>query len=208
MEDAVMKPSRWFLPAEPDVIGLLRDQVAVTVTGIDAFAAWAAGDAAASDTVRATEHRADAAKREVLGALRSAFVTPIEPEDLFAISRGVDWILNHAKDALRESEVMDCPPDAALADMAVCIAESVRRLAEAIERLGVRGDGAMPAADAAIKAERRLEKRYRDAMAALLENDDVREVTARRELYRRCSRIGETAVDVAERVIYAVVKES
>lgn len=31
---------------------------------------------------------------------------------------------------------------------------------------------------------------------------------ARRELYRRCSRIGETVVDVAERVIYAVMKQS
>jgi hypothetical protein len=31
---------------------------------------------------------------------------------------------------------------------------------------------------------------------------------SRRELYRRCARIGETVVDVAERVIYAVVKES
>ena len=30
----------------------------------------------------------------------------------------------------------------------------------------------------------------------------------RRELYRRGSRIGETVVDVAERVLYAVVKES
>jgi hypothetical protein len=45
-------------------------------------------------------------------------------------------------------------------------------------------------------------------MAALLEIDDLREVTARRELYRRCARIGEGAVEVAERVIYAVVKES
>jgi hypothetical protein len=45
-------------------------------------------------------------------------------------------------------------------------------------------------------------------MAALLEVDDLRDVTARRELYRRCSRIGEGAVEVAERVVYAVVKES
>jgi hypothetical protein len=45
-------------------------------------------------------------------------------------------------------------------------------------------------------------------MAALLELDDLCTVIARRELYRRCSRIGEGVVDVAERVIYAVVKES
>jgi hypothetical protein len=67
-------------------------------------------------------------------------------------------------------------------------------------------DGAR--ADAAIKAERRLERAYRAAMGALLEIDDLREVMARRELYRRCSRIGEGAAEVAERVFYAVVKEN
>ncbi len=45
-------------------------------------------------------------------------------------------------------------------------------------------------------------------MAALLEIEDMRERISRRELYRRCSRIGETVIDVAERVVYAVVKES
>lgn len=203
-----MKRSRWFLPAEPDVLRLLRAQLAVTAQGTDAFAAWAAGDAGASATVRAAEHRADAAKRELLRALRDAFVTPIEPEDLFAISRGIDRILNHAKDTVREAEVMACPPDAALADMAARVAEAVHHLAEAIPHLGERDGEATAAADAAIKSERRLEKAYREAMAALLEDSDLRTVTARRELYRRCSRIGETAADVAERIVYTVVKES
>ena len=78
----------------------------------------------------------------------------------------------------------------------------------AIGRLGREGDLASEAADAAIKCDRQLEHVYRVAMAALLEIDDLREVTARRELYRRCSRMGETVVDVAERIQYAVVKES
>ena len=45
-------------------------------------------------------------------------------------------------------------------------------------------------------------------LAALLEVDDLREVTARRELYRRCSRLGEMVVEVAERVVYAEFKQS
>ena len=53
-----------------------------------------------------------------------------------------------------------------------------------------------------------LEHAYYDGMAALLEVEDRTERIARRELYRRCSRIGETVVDVAERVVYAVVKQS
>ena len=45
-------------------------------------------------------------------------------------------------------------------------------------------------------------------MAALLETDDLREEIARRELYRRCSRIGDTVVDVAERIGYATIKQT
>jgi uncharacterized protein Yka (UPF0111/DUF47 family) len=208
MEVGGVRCRRWFLPETPDVLGLLERQLAVTVEGMDAFAAWAAGDAGAADTVRAREHGADAAKRELLDALRAAFVTPLEPEDVFAISRGIDWALNHAKDTINEAEVMACPPDAALAEMIALLAEAVRHIDEAVSQLK-RADGdATKPAEAAIKAERNHERAYRAGMAALLEIDDLREVTARRELYRRCSRIGEGAVDVAERIIYAVVKES
>jgi uncharacterized protein Yka (UPF0111/DUF47 family) len=207
MEVAGVSRERWFLPETPDVLGLLRAQLDVTVEGMDAFAAWAGGDADAADRVRACEHRADDAKREVREALRAAFVTDLEPEDVFALSRGIDWMLNHAKDTINESEVMACPPDDALAKMTRLLAEAMRHIAEAVARLGGKEDAIEPA-DAAIKAERRLERAYRAGMGALLQIDDLRVVTARRELYRRCSRIGEGAVDVAERVIYAVVKES
>jgi uncharacterized protein len=208
VEVADVRRRRWFLPESTDALALLRGQLAAIVEGMDAFAAWAAGDPAAADTVRACEHRADDAKRELREALRAAFVTPLEPEDLFALSRGADWMLNHAKDTINEAEVMDCPPDEALAKMTALLAESVHHIDEAVARLADHDGDATAPADAAIKAERKLERAYRAAMAALLEIDDLRTVIARRELYRRCSRIGEGAADVAERVVYAVVKEA
>ena len=200
--------TRWFLPNSPDVLGLLRRQVAVTIEGVDAFAAWAAGDAAAAQVVRDAEHRGDAAKWELLGALREAFVTPLEPEDVFALSRGVDWILNYARDLVTESEVMHCPPDPGIAEMAAMLGEAVVHIDEAIAHLGSEGGDATAPAQEAIRAERRLEGAYYRGMANLLEVKDMRERIARRELYRRCSRIGEMVIDVAERVVYAVMKES
>lgn len=77
-----MTHKRWFLPETPDVLGMLRRQMAVTIDGVDAFARWAAGDAAAGQAVRDAERQGDDAKRDLLSALREAFVTPIEPEDL------------------------------------------------------------------------------------------------------------------------------
>lgn len=203
-----MKPRRWFLPSAPDVLGLLREQVAVTREGIDAFARWAAGDAEAAGAVRAAEPRGDEAKRDVRSALRAAFVVPLEPEDVFALSRGVDWILNHARDVVNESEVMACPPDQGIAEMAALLAEAVREIGEAISHLDADSDRATAAADAAIKTERRLERAYYEGMAALLEVEDMRERISRRELYRRLDGIGDTVVDVAERIVYAVVKQS
>lgn len=199
---------RWLFPETPDVIGLLRRQLAVTIDGLDAFVAWADGEAVAEGRVRECEHRADDLKRELHRTLREAFVTPLEPEDLFALSRGLDRILNEAKDTVRESDVMACPPDEALSAMAQLVASGVRELDAAIAGLEPGAHGTTSAAERAIKAARRMERVYRRAMGELLALDDLREVIARREIYRRGSRIADAVIDVAERVLYATVKEA
>lgn len=203
-----MTRQHWFLPETPDVLGLLRGQVAVTIEGLDAFRAWAGGDPAAADAVRDAERRGDAAKRTLLSALRAAFVTPLEPEDVFALSRGVDRLLNHARDLINESEAMACPPDARIAEMAALIGDALREIDGAVACLTDDADRATEAADSAITHEHRLEHVYYEGMAALLEVTDRNERIARRELYRSCSRLGETVVDIADRVVYAVMKQS
>jgi uncharacterized protein len=199
---------RWFLPEIPDVLGLLRAQVAVTIEGLDAFARWAGGDLPAAEEVRDAEHRGDTAKRALLGALRAALVTPLEPEDVFALSRGADWILDYARDLISESEAMACAPDAVIAEMARLLGEAVRHIDRALVHLDHDGDAATEAADAAIKAERELERKYYTGMAALLGVENRTERISRRELYRRCARIGDMVIDVSERVVYAVLKQS
>jgi uncharacterized protein Yka (UPF0111/DUF47 family) len=198
----------WFLPHTPDVLALLRRQLAVTIEGLDAFREWAAGDTAAERRVRDCEHQADVAKRDVHRALREAFVTPLEPEDLFALSTGIDRLINQAKDTVRESEVMACAPDQPLDEIAALLATAARELDTAVAALAGHGPGATAGAERAIKAARRIERVYRAAMDELLTVDDLREVMSRRELYRRGARIGDSVVDVAERVLYAIVKEA
>jgi uncharacterized protein Yka (UPF0111/DUF47 family) len=210
----------WLLPSEPDVLGGLRRQMAITVSGMEAFAAWASGEADAAERVRRTEHEADEAKRAVRTALRDAFITPIGPEDIFILSQLLDKVLNASKDVVREAEVMDMAPDEPMAEMAQLLLEGTKHLSRAFEAIAVHGGKddhrtATGAADDATKSARRMEKVYRRAMSGLLRldssgplgHDHVREIIGRREFYRRLSRIAGTLVDVADRVWYAAVKE-
>ena len=203
-----MKVQRWFLPDSPDLIGMLRLQLGVTTEGVDALVEWARGDESKAAVIRSLEHRGDEHKRVLEAALTTAFTTPLEPQDLYSLSRNIDWILNFCKDLVRESEVMDCPPDLPLAEMCVALAQAVHLVAEAVGLLGADPDAATEKANEALRAQRQIERVYRDAMASLVGVQDLREVMSRRELYRRVPRIGEVVVDVAERVWYAVVKEA
>jgi len=204
----VTRPGRWFLPETPDVLGMLREQTAVTARGLDAFAEWALGDEEGAELVRRLEHEADKHKRTLRGALKTAFSTPVEPEDLFELSRGIDSVLNGAKDAVREAEVMALRPDAALAEMAGLLAEGVHEVERAVGALAGDGDTATDSADAAIKSQRRLERIYRVASAALLDEEDLRLAGGKHELYRRVLHLSDQVVDVAERVWFVVVKEA
>ena len=205
------KRGRWFLPESPDVIGMLQRQAEVTASGMRAFAAWAAGDESRAPEVRAAEHECDDLRRQLVDAVRDAFTTPLEPEDLFQLSRDLDKVINGAKDTVRESEAMQFPPDAASAEMAVLLAEGVDHLSEAFGRLDGRRDRhglATEAADAAVKSQRQLERVYRRAMGELLEVSDIRIVLGSRELYRRMTTMSDDVVSVADRIWYSRVKES
>jgi uncharacterized protein len=203
----VTRNRSWFLPTSPDVLGMLGGQTAVTIEGMEALVAWTHGDPEAATRLRDCEHRADAHKAELREALTVAFTTPLEPEDLFELSRGLDRMLNGAKNAVREAEVMETAPDEAIGEMAAELAEGTRLLAAAIATLG--GDEAQEATTLASRAARsqsRFEKIYRGAMSALIAADDLREVAAKRELYRRLSRAGDDLREVAERIWYSVLK--
>lgn len=198
---------RWFLPENPDVLGLLNEQVTVTLRGLDAFVEWSAGDAAAEQTVRETEHEADRARRALMTEVLAAFSPPLEPEDIYELSERLDAVLNGAKNTVREAALMNMPPDPPCAEMAVSIRDGVGHIAAAFAALVSDAALATTEADAAIKCVRGVEHTYRLAMSTLLAVEDTREVTGRREMYRRYARLGEALESVAERVWYSVIKK-
>lgn len=203
-----MSRNYWFLPQSADVLGMLSEQAKITVEGMEELAAWADGEAAAAERLRKLEHKADKRKRKLREALSEAFSTPLEPEDIFDLSSGLDEILDSAKNVVGEAEAMHTGPNPATAEMATQLVEGTSRLAAALAMFaGDDREGATHEADRAVKDQRHLQHSYRRAMSDLIDVQDMREIAARRELYRRLARTGDNIVRVAERVWYSVLKE-
>jgi uncharacterized protein Yka (UPF0111/DUF47 family) len=199
---------RWFLPESPDLLGLLARQGDVAVKGMDALCAWSKGDPSQAGIIPALHHEGDLAGRAVLTAVKRTFVTPVSPEDIYELSERLDGVLNEGKNLVREAELVQIKPDPPMAEMADLLALGVRDLVQAFPLLASDPDRATGCADAAVHRQRSFEHLYRRSMSALLDNDDLREVSARRELYQRYARIGERIEGVAHRIWYAVVKEA
>jgi uncharacterized protein Yka (UPF0111/DUF47 family) len=202
-----MRPLHWFTPQTLDLLGMLDAQATVTLEGIESLVAWSQGDADAARRLLDAETRADEHKRQLRAALSQAFVTPLEPEDIFELSRLLDQVVTSAKNTVGEAELMHASPDEAMAMMASELVAGTRQLASAFHALACSDHAvATGAADAAVASERAVKRAYRTAMSALVDVPDLREVASKRELYRRLARTGDHLVDTAERVWYAVLK--
>ncbi len=90
--------------------------------------------------------------------------------------------------------------------MADAILAAHRHVVAPFGSLAADADRATRESDAVVHAIRDVERAYRRAMSDPLDNDDLREVMGRRELYRRYARAADAVEAVAERIWYAVVK--
>jgi uncharacterized protein Yka (UPF0111/DUF47 family) len=196
-----------FLPAVPDVLTLLLAQGELCVTGMDAFAAWSHdGGAETAGAVRSARDEVYDARRELLAALQVALSTPVDQEDLYTLSERLDRILEVAMHAVREAEVLGWTPDAHAGTMGDRLAEGTRALHAGFGLLVKDLEEAGRQADAASHAVHHVERDYREAMAQLLQVDDLRVVLAGQDLYRRYLVVADAIVRVADRLWYVVLR--
>jgi uncharacterized protein Yka (UPF0111/DUF47 family) len=202
----VSEKTLWFLPRQPDILGLLDRHAAVTADGVAALARWSeTGAGADAQAVRDAEHEADDLRRELLEALTTALATPIDQEDAYALSERIDEVIDCAKDVVRLAEALQWQPDVYGARMAARAAEAASELHAGVAHL-VSRDRSGEHAERTIKAARRVEHELLEGLAALSRDGDAFDRSVTLELYRAYSAIGEAILRVADRTWYAVLK--
>jgi uncharacterized protein len=164
------------------------------------------GDAAIGAQIKADEHAADKVKVRNIHTLNEAFSTPIDREDIYRAINTLDEVVNACKDAVSEMDALQIKPDAFTLDMARLLSDGMAALTNGYGLLGTQPATAADSANAARKAERRVEKLYRKALAQLFQGEDYITMFKRREIYRHLTHAAERMAACANTLHDIVVK--
>lgn len=149
-------------------------------------------------------------KRVLTDELHKTFITPLDREDIFSLSRCYHDIVSYALTTLEEMHLFGVRNDPAIARMVGLLREQCEELELAIRRLPrnprVAGDHATRVHD----KEREVERVYRDAVKAVIatagDPAHVPAVLYRREVYRHISNMSDRALDAANLFGMVVMK--
>lgn len=166
------------------------------------------GHAWAVDAVRQCEEDADEVRRILISELNRTFVTPMDREDISALSRAIDDIMDYAWSTVQEMELLHVTPTPYLQRMVSLLHEAAREVHLAMLRLKDHPEVASEHAQRAKALENRVEHVYREALADLFEGPAgpkrVITILKMREVYRHLSNAADRG-DAAANIISDIV---
>lgn len=192
-------------------IKLIKEQATLTLDGMDALIAYLAShDPADSALLVSKEKEADEARRILIDELNRTFITPFDREDIFALSRTIDDVLDYAYTTVSEMEILKVEPTPYMQRMASLLRDAAYELLMAVNRLEEHPGVANAHAQRAKALENRVEDVYREALADLFSGaEDIKHVVKMlklREVYRHLSNAADRGDEAANVIADIVVK--
>mgnify|MGYP001133041892 CR=1 FL=1 len=161
------------------------------------------------------EKDADEVRRVLIEELNQTFVTPIDREDIHALSRDIDDVLDYAYTTVDEMVILDVAPNKYLERMASLLSEAAQEIQLSVVRLRDHPRVSQDHAQRAKALENRIETVYREALADLFRapKDQEREslehvvsIFKLREIYRHLSNAADRGDEAANVLSDIVVK--
>lgn len=193
-------------------IELLIKQAELSFQGMQTLLEYVRGpDPALAQQVSEQEGQADEVRRILIDELNRTFVTPLDREDIFALSLAIDDILDYAYTTVEEMSLLGIQPNPFIERMVSLLTDAAREIYNGVLRLE---DHPNVANDHAVRAkalENRLESVYREAVADLFAGprdiDHLVEMLKLREIYRHLSNAGDRGDEAANVIGDIVVKK-
>jgi predicted phosphate transport protein (TIGR00153 family) len=198
-----------FSGSEGRFFELLSRQCLKTVEGLEALWNFAEnGTKENANLVRNIEREADELRRILIEELDSTFITPLDREDIYALSRAIDDVVDYANTTVDEMEIYEVKGDGHIKDMVNILRKAARELNDAVKILQ---DYPKISSEHAVKAksyENQMERAYHLALADLFKGTDTVYMLKMREIYRHLSNAADRGDEAANIISSIVMKHT
>lgn len=197
----------WPFPPRRDFYKMLSDQAMKVEEGMLALLEFMESpDEQKGRRVEDIEKQADELRRVLIDGLNRTFVTPMDREDIFALSRTIDDVCDYAKTTVEEMLLFEVKPNEHLKKMAEILSSAAADMSAAVAFMKSDPKAANDHVIRAKKTENHMEHRYREALAELFKQKDVISILKLREIYRHLSNGADRCDEAADIIGDILVK--
>jgi uncharacterized protein Yka (UPF0111/DUF47 family) len=195
-----------FFPREYDFEAMLAHQSEMTVAGVQAFVTWLETRPLSDphELVR-LEHEVDVMRHELEDKLIRSFSTPFDRQDIFSISRQMDYILNFSKETAKEMNAFGVQADKTILAMARSLLSGTDCISRGIGNLNSHKDAVEEEIRHARDAYHVMEEEYITGMTELLRTNDAMNALRTREIYHHLRDAGRAMRDTLDILHNAVI---
>lgn len=171
-------------PPEYDFNSMLEEQAEKTQAGVGTFVFWLR-EIPLKKPVHIDKMAEDVDKfrHNLEDKMAEAFSTPFDRQDMYNLSRHMDYILNDAKETAREMYSYEVSPDEAIIGMADEIYKGTGFMVNAVKAMNNDKTKVEEYIRLARKSMHRIEDLYIDSMAGLLRTDNPMNAIRKGEIY-------------------------
>jgi predicted phosphate transport protein (TIGR00153 family) len=192
---------------------LIQEQASITYEGLRLLVKYLeTHEPVIAEELELKEKEADEVRRILIDELNRSFVTPFDREDIFALSRSIDDVIDYANSTVSEMEVLKVEPTPYMLRIASLLKDAAYELYQAVQRLEKNPAVATEHAQRAKTLENRVEGVYREAIADLFKGpEDVHhivEMLKLREVYRHLSNAADRGDEAGNIIADIVVKKT
>lgn len=192
---------------------LIIDQADLTYEGLKLLAKYLETPGSdISDALSLKEKEADEVRRILIDELNRTFVTPFDREDIFALSRSIDDMVDYADTTVVEMDILKVQPTDYMRRMSSLLKDAGWEIQQAVQRLKNNPGVAIGHAQRAKALENRVESIYREAVAELFSGPEdihhVMDMLKEREVYRHLSNAADRGDEAANVIADIVVKRT
>jgi len=192
---------------------LIVDHASITYEGLKLLAKYFETPASEiAEQLSLKEKEADEVRRILIDELNRTFVTPFDREDIFALSRSIDDMIDYADTTVVEMRILKVNSTPFMQRIASLLKDAGWEIHQAVLRLQKNPRVAIEHAQRAKALENRVEAVYREAVADLFSGPEdvhhVVEMLKMREVYRHLSNAADRGDEAANVIADIVVKKT